>query len=275
VLIRSLFQPFITFDGPNEGSGGGIPDPPVPSDVAPAAPTTPPPAAPAPLNPGPWAQDLAAAFPDEVLRGQVDTFLRGHVQPRVTQIEQEYAPAKELWTDLQKPEESAATYLAVAEQLYGEEFAEKLAETMVASGLIELDEEPPAASQQALPPEVQRAVEFVQKQEMEQQWQAGLAAAAAAEPSIQGHERLFANFVAGSGGNFETAIAAWKHEQMPARLAATLPEAPAPTPAPTALAGGAAPAGTPPVEKKYASIDAALDDFFAEQRAGEAPPVMG
>jgi hypothetical protein len=88
---------------------------------------------------------------------------------------------------------------------------------------------------------------------------------------------LFHPFVASAEGDFDAAakgFSEWR-SQVAQRYAPPAPD-PDPDPAPPTL--GTDPAATvPPVEKKYTGadgLDNALEDFFAENRAG-APPVVG
>lgn len=263
-------------------------DPAVP--VEPAAvtppvvePTPTPPATPA-TPPAPWAADLATAFTDEAERARVDSFMREKYQPYVTGLETKHAPAAKLYADLQG-EDSLESYLSLAEQLYGEETANLLAEAIVAK--YSDDPTPPADPATTppvddvipfdkLPPEVQadhreRQAEKEQKHywsEMER-----VKAAFVEPPAADGtagaskvNQDLFHPFVVGAAGDFDSALEAYKVWHAQAYPAAPAPVVPAP---PATLPAGHA---APPVAKRYTSIDEAFDDTFAEMRAKRNPP---
>lgn len=206
-------------------------------------------------------------FPDESTRTQVDTFLRSKVQPHVTQIEQQFAPARQLYEGLNDPEQSVITYLAATEQLYGTEVAQKVAESL---GLSEeqppapTDEQPPTAPQ--LSPDQQRAIEWAQAQEAEQLYQSELARVKAQDPNIK--DELFAPFVVGAEGDFDQALRTYQ-----AWHAAAYPQPPAPEqpPPPATLGDAGAPAAAPPTVEKM-TLDGALDSVLEDMRAARSAP---
>jgi hypothetical protein len=238
-----------------------------------------PPAAPAPTPPAadaPWSKDLAATFQDEVVRTQVDSFLRGHVQPHVTQVEQQYAPARKLWEDLQG-DDSVETYVDAARQLYGDEVADVIESTLAAQ-LAEPDppagDPPPAA---VLTPEQQANHEWIQAQRVESEYNSELARVKEAGVVLTSpqKEAWFANFVVGAEGNFDEAARRWEASGL-ANVpdAAPAPVVPAANPAPPTLGDGGGP--VLPTEKKYASISDAVDDAMDDLRAArEAPAAVG
>jgi predicted RNA-binding Zn ribbon-like protein len=102
-----------------------------PEGVQDPTPTAPEPAAPAPS--GPWANDLTSHFEDPSERARVDAFLRETVQPHVTRIEQERAqlkPAEQLYADL--VENPADTYVALTEELFGEDATKAIQDQLTA-----------------------------------------------------------------------------------------------------------------------------------------------
>src|SRR5690349_8595531 len=158
-------RPYVAFETPaDQGTG----TPPAPPEV-PAAPA--PPATPAPTPDAPWAADLASVFQDEAERARVDQFMREKYQPYVTQLEQKHAPARQLYDALQS-ENSLETYLGLAEQLYGEEAANYLAEKIIEKYGEEAAapaEPAPAAGDaipfEKLPPEVQERMRKLEADE--------------------------------------------------------------------------------------------------------------
>jgi hypothetical protein len=269
--VKRKFMPFVCFDQ-DERPGGA---PPAPEATAPPAAPVAPPAPPA-VGDGPWSADLHALFPDETIRGQVDQFLRSKVQPHVTQVEQQFAPAKELWNDLQQ--DPIDTYVAIAHELFGPDVA-----TAVASQVQQQQAQPPAPAPDAtaaqLTPEQQSAIEWAESQRAEQEWNSqfarvdGLAPRDAEGNSIIKSERAFAPFVVAAEGDFDQALEGykqWYSEVTPAPPA----EAPA-VPPPAVLDGSAAPAAIPPTVPQRQTLDAALDDTLAEMRATRAPATVG
>jgi hypothetical protein len=240
-----------------------------------------PPAAPAPTPPAagdaPWAKDLATLFPDETVRTQVDTYLRANVQPHVTKLEQEYAPARKLWEDLQG-DGDVDTFLSIAEQRFGTEYADRVSKVFEELALAEeaasVADPPPAA---VLTPEQQANHEWIQAQRVESEYNSELARVKEAGVVLTSpqKEAWFANFVVGAEGNFDEAARRWEASGL-----ANVPDAgpppvvPPADPAPPTLGDGGGP--VLPTEKKYASISDAVDDAMDDLRAArEAPAAVG
>lgn len=226
---------------------------------------------------GPWAASLASRFADEEIRKQVDAYLREEVQPHVTKLEQEYAPARELWQDLQS-EDSAATYLAVAEQLWGEEAADRIAQAMVAGEEIPVLPAPEAAGEAPAPPqppardpEVQAMLEDHQARQMAEHYESELARIKALDSRVS--EDIFAPFVIGAEGDFDAALASYQQWHAAAYPAAPPEQQEVPPPG---LPSEGAPAAAPPIQPKFDSFDAALDSAMEDMRAArQAPATVG
>lgn len=256
------FLPFVVFDGN---------DPTAAEPTAPAAPETPP-AQPAPaLQPGPWSADLEAAFEDPSLRQQVDGFLREKVQPRVTQLETQFAERKaahELYDDLSGDESDQALMQVIAE-LHDPEIAQKFAELLTPA---QPAPETPAPPQAELPPEVQEMIAERQAQKEAEDYDNELARVKGLHPELIDDE--FHPFVAGAEGDFDRALESYKVWQAQARERYGAPPQPTPDPSDTAPAPLTSenPAA-PPVQPKFDSISDALDAFMDEQRGGGPAPV--
>lgn len=253
-------RPLVVFETPDDTGNGAPPAAPAVVPPPPAAPPQP------PAGAGPWAADLAAMFPDESTRTQVDTFLRSKVQPHVTQIETQYAPARQLYDGLNDPEQSVITYLAATEQLYGAEVAQKVAESLGLTDEPAAPEGQPPSAQPQLTPEQQRAIDWAQAQEAEQLYQSELSRVKAVDPNVQ--DELFAPFVVGAEGDFDQALRsyqAWHNAAHPQ------PPAADPPPPPATLTDQGAPAAAPPVAEKF-TLDDALDSALADLRAARAAP---
>ncbi|MGZ6852645.1 MAG: hypothetical protein ACXVGB_00655 [Mycobacteriaceae bacterium] len=257
-MIRKL-MPFVVFETNDVAAA----TPPAPVEAAPAPPQ------PAPVGDGPWAQDIRSTFQDPEVQRQVDAFLRSKVQPHVTQVEQQYAPARELWQDLQAEDQSQSlgTYLAIAEQLYGPEVAQAVASSLEAQFTQPQQPETPAPAQPQLTPEQQQAIDWANAQQAEQLYQSELARVKASDPNVR--DELFHPFVVGSEGDFDQALAAYQNWHAQAYPAA--PAEPAPEP-PATLTGEGAPAAIPPTEPARQTLDSALEDTLAEMRANRGAP---
>jgi hypothetical protein len=109
------------------------------------------PGAPAPTIPAsPWQQDIMATFPDPAVAAQVDNFLRARVQPRVTQLEQQYAAteeARQLWESFHQDPEG--TFNAVRDQLVSLGYSVGQATQMATDAQVQAAQQPaPAAPMQ-------------------------------------------------------------------------------------------------------------------------------
>lgn len=245
----------------------------------------------------PWTADLAEAFEDETTRATVDGFLREKVQPYVTDLEQRSqvpAVAAKLYEDLSSdsPDE---TFFQVAEELFGEDVADRLFEAY--SG--ESDENPDEIVEEAkaeqdepeLPEDVRRATEFYVAQQEEQAYEDAVTAARESHADLFPEQlddeavgRLLGPFVATADGDMDQALEAYTEwsallaagQVSPEDAAAAaaegldpdqVPDLPAP------VEGGTNPAT--PVQREYGSIGDAVDDFAAELRAKNAPPPVG
>lgn len=260
-----MYRPYIVF-GPDEP----VAAPPVaaaPVASEPVVPVAAPVAAPPPSD-SPWAADLNATFQDETVRGQVDSFLRGHVQPHVTRIEQESAPARELFRDLQG-DESVETYIGVAAQLYGDEVAAVLQATLAEKFGGGEETEPVAGEPAPMDARTAEAVAYYESRQAEDLYNSELAKAIEADPSIKGRESRFANFVVGSEGDFPEAQKRWAASRLEDQ-AEWAPQAPA-APAPATLTDQGAPATAPQVTQQM-TIDDALEATLADMRAARGAP---
>lgn len=250
---------------------------PSPADAAAAvaAAGTAAPPTPAPELTGPWADQLKSSFEDPDQQAAVDAFLRSTVQPYVTKLEQSAADltdAQRLYDDLnQNPGE---TFLAIAEELFGEDGAARVTEAL-RTGEAVVTPEGEVAATSALSPEDKALLDHVRETKEAGEYEAALSAFVA-----DGHEdvktELFHPFVHAAEGDFEVAYVGykqfledWKTENGGATEDPSEDEVDT---APPALGASTAAGTTPPLQAKHQSIDEALDDFMAEQRS-TAPPV--
>lgn len=252
-----------------------------------AAPPAPVAAPPAPVGDGPWAADLALLFPDETQRSTVDQFLRTKIQPHTTKLEQDLASqrdAVELWTQL--TDAPADAYADITTQLLGD------AAGPVLEYIKQLQDQPAAPEQADAPvpfdpmqdPRIAEIVQDFESRKAEtyydQEFSRILTTAVDltdADPTVQeAKQRLYHMCVNQEGGDFDKALELYRATAAPfGAPAPIIPPAPGAPPAIGSDAGGANPSAAP-TEKKYASLDEAMDDFMAEQRAArQAPPVLG
>lgn len=232
----------------------------------------------------PWATDLASAFPDPEVQAQVDSFLRERIQPYVTSVEERAALAgdvQEFWN--QWTENPGETWNEMTKELVGDE---KAAEVLAliqgtepsapATPAAPATEAPPTTGQ-ALPPQYQEALDEFIGERQTAKYDKAVNEFIAAHPDAGVKRELFDPFVASAEGNLEAALegyTAWATAAQ-AEFGPPPPEGEAPAPAPPALTGETGGVSTPPTEKDYGrNIDAAVDDFFNEQKAS-APPVVG
>lgn len=286
-----------------------LPAAPDPTQAAtPAAATPPTSASPAPDTPwagSPWAGrlDEIAATNQQLTPAQVHELWQSEVQPYVTRREQELGEGASFIADLQDDEKSIGTYLAFAEQNYGPEVAEAIANAIV-QHVEGAAAAPPEGSDTSddyetwlaeQPPWIQEREALLRGQEEDQEYNAEVQQYA---PDViaDGAEHLFARYVLASEGDVQEAKALYDQEMGPIvaaakqnpALAASIglafaepadqTEAP-PEGAPhvlgaTGSSGGAAPPTTP----QYGSMDEVYSDFFDSvkgRQPGELLPDFG
>lgn len=239
-----------------------------------------------PVNPGPWASDLATYLGDNAEAiAAADRYMREKVQPRITELEEGSAAARELYKDLIANPES--TLAEVVTELYGEERPD------VVEGFTKLFEPAPEPTPRLTPPEPTAAPVAPEDAEMREWYQAkrdeeareAQAAAYAellqdmrtAHPDLDDTDMdLIHPFIASAQGDTEQAYAGYQafQDQFKTKLGVTEPT-PEPTPtAPAVLGTTAAAAAAPPVVEQYKTYDEAWDAWQAE-KATTAPPVVG
>jgi hypothetical protein len=250
-----------------------------PSTDEPAAPDTPPTKEPASPK-TPWSDDIARTFTDPELQQQVDGFLRETVQPYVTQLEQKSQPSRDaerLWNDFSQDPNN--TFHAVAVELYGQEAADKLTAAISGEEDPEVTSDTPAddfkVDEDELPDNVREAVEFVQSERQQREWDAAFKDIAFDDEGNQIiDEELFYPFVTAADGDIDQAKDAYLAWQDSAKEKFGI-NVPNPddvdTPPKTLDPNGGGATTAPPQQKEYKDIDEAIDDFFAEQ---SAPPTV-
>lgn len=252
---------------------------------APAAePVTPaPPAAPAAYqSTGPWAQDLQQTFTDPQIAADVDAFLRGHVQPHMTKLEQQYAEteaARQLYQAYETDAEAAN--VAVNRQLYGDNYADQMAASL---GRTDLLSQQAAQAAQPAPTQVtapQQAALPPEYQEMYTEWSAAKQQAAyddaksafLTDPQYADIKPdLFDPFVAGAT-TWEEAVGAYR------AYAANFSQngntnAPPPQPPPTLGSTAVGAPGSTPSYPAGESLSDAIDGIFSENKP-LPPPTLG
>lgn len=253
----------------DDGAGSGTPTPVAETPTAPAAPepaTTPEP------QPGPWANDLAAYIQDEAARAQADRFLREKIQPHVTQLEQQYAPARQLYDDLLQ--DPSTTLIAVANEIYGDEVAQALAGHL-ASPEEEQTSETETTDAAPVDPRVQQMLEDYEAQKRQEQYEAELARLKEQVPDLDPDD--FAPFVITANGDMDAALVGYQNfmQKIQQRYAPATETPPAPA-APAVVGSEGVGSVPPPVSKQYSSFDDALNDTLAEMRANrEGPTTVG
>jgi hypothetical protein len=241
-----------------------VTDQPVQAPEAQGQPATPP-----VVGTGPWAQDLASLFPDDSTRGTVDKYLREKWQPHTTQLEQRLAAQQQavgLWEALEK--DPTGTYIQITREMMGDQAADQLLAQLQTPATADAPTEAP------VDPRMAQAVEFFENEQASRQYDGELGRIKAAYPDIV--DDVFHSFVAAAEGNFDQAVTLYY--QAAARFAPVVEAPPVEQQtAPPALGSDTGtPVGDVPVQPKRQTLDEAMADFMAEQRAAkQAPPVMG
>lgn len=224
---------------------------------------------------GPWADALSQKFEDAGIRGEVDAFLREQVQPYVTNLEQERSQYKEAQEFLQQLEsEPIETYLAMTQELLDEQAAQAVIEALTGTPQPQADQfaENPYEGQFVRDPEIEELLQRERERQAAELYDAELARVQAAHPDIK--PDLFHPFVAAAEGDFDAAYEQYREwdQQAQQTYGIQVPDPNAVTP-PPALGSESAAAPAPPIERKYESLDDALDAWFDERKS--APPVVG
>lgn len=227
---------------------------------------------------GPWAKDIMAKFADPSIAVQVHDFLRTNVQPYVTGLETKVAEsnnASELIADLQS--DPAATYLALGEALYGEEASSAIRGALPSVYGEQETVTPPAGTPEPVAsvrdPEVQALIDERRAQKEREAYEANLKPILEKDPSID--ETLIAPFIVAADGDVEAGykgFQAWR-DTMGEKLGVPKVDPNEVPDSPAVLGSETTSPSAPPVQKQYASLDEAMDDFLAEQRAGAPAPV--
>lgn len=228
---------------------------------------------------GPWAKDLANAFTDPGVRGQVDAFLRERVQPRTTQLEQQLAgtkDAQQLYSNFQ--DDPISTYLAVSAELFGDDYAQNLADQLSSDGddddtsVEEPSVMPDTTQPQELDPRIQALLDAEDMRNAQQAYDAEIARMQEIDPNLD--PDLFHPFMAAAaddeGWNTEQAHEMYQNwcEAVKQKLQPGDEEAPAP---PALGEGGQSETATAP---KQQTLKEAIDAFMAQNApTGDAPPV--
>ncbi len=288
-MFFNVFPQFLFDADDGAGTGGEAPPETDPVDTEPE-PT--PSEEPTELS-SPWANDVKEVFTDPDQQVAVDQFLREKYQPYVTKLEQEGAEnrkANNLWNQLTA--DQYGTFEKIADELYEPEVAARIKAAIdadEASNDDESDDNEPLVDLDDLPPEVREAVEYQREQKNQALWNKEMSDTEALfdddnedapYKGIKFEPDLFYPFISAADGDFEAAAAGYAEWAKKASSAFGLPdEITPPTPPeeqvtpPTAINSGSRQAAPPPQDKKYDSLDAALDDFLAEENA--PPPVVG
>lgn len=234
---------------------------------------------------GPWADKLNSRFEDQAVRAQVDEFLKAEIQPYVTQLEQARSDVPEeagmLYNDLL--ENPTETYLAITSEIYGPEAAQAVEQALDQGAS---PEEAAAVGQQVAGEETEEDESDPVMERMKEEYVNNLQAEAygnALEQMKEGLpegekeafvDELFAPFVVSANGDFEVALEGYREFVGKAKEQFGLTPDQIPDP-PATIGSDSTTTTAPPTQKKYESIDDALDDTLAEMRAQKAPATVG
>ena len=252
----------------------------VPAAVVEPAAVTPP----AEPQPGPWAADLATYFGENAEAiAAADRYMRERIQPRMTQLETESAPARELYRDLiAKPQETLA-------EVFGELFDDQ-PELIEKFGAIWGEpEDVPVEPAAVTPPaddepewmrsarereEAQREADAIKAGE--EAYAEVLAELRAAHTDLTDADMDLIHPFMASADDPETAYAGYQKfkTEFAAAHGITPAEVTEAVTPPPVLGSEAAVAAAPPIAKEYKSFDDAWDAWRAEE-AVSPPPVVG
>ncbi len=261
-----------------------------------SAPGNEPPEPAATPQPGPWTDDIRTALGEDHAAAfdAVDSYMRENVQPRITQLEEGSAPARELWTDLQNDPDQALLDLVAAR--YGDEFvpnfqalfeqdAQDGADARAATTQEDAAQEEEERKATPLSAEQQELLDWAQTKRAEEQRAAGASEYEAFKAGLGTKHSLTERdlslldpFIYASPDDGDAAVSAYKAWLTAAGVQpeVVVPVVPEP---PAVLGSEAAPGATPPVAPQYtkfSQLDDAVGDFMAEQRASSTPPpVLG
>lgn len=250
------------------------------------------PATPAPpqtyQSDAPWGQDLSQAFSDPQIAADVDAFLKRTVQPRVTQLEQQYAEteqARQLYQAYEADPEAAN--IAVNRTLYGDDYADQLAASLNRADLmagpaaqaaqqqyqqqVRPQPQPAAAPTPAVPPEYQEMYQEWSNNKQQTAYDEAKAAFLADPQYADVNPKLFDPFVAGAE-TWEQAVGSYRAYAANFAQNGNSNEQP-PQPPPTLGSDAVgAPGSTPTYPDE--NLDEAIDGMFSENKPG-APPTLG
>lgn len=235
---------------------------------------------------GPWADKLESRFDDPAIRAQVDEFLKADVQPYVTQLEQSRSDVPEeaglLYNDLL--ENPAETYLAITHELYGPEAAQAVQRALDQGAT---PEQAAAVGQQVAEegevddegdPVLERMREdYIERQQAEAYTEALNAVKDQLPEGEELIEDLFHPFVVSTNGDFDAALEGYRSfvKEAKEKFGLSPDQIPDSIEPPPTLGSDSQTTTAPPTQKKYESIDEALDDTLAEIRANKAPATVG
>lgn len=212
---------------------------------------------------GPWAQDLIRTFEDPQVRAQVDEFMRTTYQPYVTGLEQRAAELEQAAGLVEAlREDPVGTYLELTGLIGGEDLAEEV------RALLTPEERAEAAAQlegqsQELDPRVQELIEEREQEKALAEYEKRL-------EELDVEPDIFHPLVIAHEGDIDAAYAAYPGYLEAVKRAISEQGGPTPdeVPAPPSVIGSDTQGGsTPPLENKPATLDDALDQFFAAQKA--------
>lgn len=225
------------------------------------------------LSDSPWKTKLEAAFTDPAEAARVDQFMREGYQPYVTKLEQDNKDLGDkafVYDALETDAEGS--FKQMAEELFGEDVAAAVATALEGTEAAVNEETTIEEAVTALPKEAQEALEWVAQKRQEdatsqatREYLEDLEGVIAKNPEID--KDLFHPFVVTAEGDFDKAVASYNVWAKKAGLVKKEdPDPPPPVPGETP--------GVPATVKQGQSLDAAVDEFFADVNKVPAPPTV-
>lgn len=244
----------------------------------------------------PWGKDVQEMFESPEEQAAIHKWMQEKQQPYITKLEEEGAEnrkANNLWN--QFAEDPQGTFERVAKELYEDQAGAIIAAAKGEAAptnnqpFTDSDDEP-LWDVEDLPKEVQDLINKQKESEIEAAWNAEMNRIEEdfdKDEDVEFDPNLFYPFVAGADGDFDEAATAYKDwyaksaEKFKVNL--ELPggdgnegegdEGEGNDDPPVVVNSKSRQTSAPPQDKKYGSIDAAIDDFLEESNA--PPPVVG
>lgn len=173
-----------------------------------------------PIKPGPWQADIESAFTDPDVQEAVDQLIRERVQPRMTQLEQQLAGARDaqnLWDQIHQ--DPVGTFNALRDELVAAGYPLSEAQSAAAAAVQEGQASPPPAAAPATTaaaaqedPRVAEMYAYWQSQREMEQYDATVAQIVNDPANADINPNRYHTYVAAADGDFEKALSMYRSD---------------------------------------------------------------